>query len=189
MSNSLQPHGLQHTGFPVYHQLPEFTQTHVHLVGDAIQPSHPLSSPSSPAFNLSHDQGLFKWLSSSPSGGQSMGVATSASVLPMNTQDWSPLGWRSPCSPTDSQESPPTPQFKSIYSSVLSFLYSPTSHPYMTTGNTIALTRQTFVGKVKSLLFNMLSRLLITFLPRRKHLLITWLQLPSAVTLEPPPPK
>ena len=60
------------------------------------------------------------------------------------------------------------------------------SHPYMTTGKTIALTRQTFVGKVMSLLFNMLSRLVITFLPRSKPLLISWLQLPSAVILEPP---
>ena len=66
---------------------------------------------------------------------------------------------RSRCSPRDSQESSPTPQFKSINSSVLSFLYSPTSHPYMTTGKTIALTRRTFVGKVMSLLFNFLSRL------------------------------
>ena len=60
------------------------------------------------------------------------------------------------------------------------------SHPYMTTGKTIALTRQTFVGKVMSLLFNMLSRLIIAFLPRSKHLLISWLQSPSAVILEPP---
>ena len=60
------------------------------------------------------------------------------------------------------------------------------SHPYMTTGKTIALTRQTFVGKVMSLLFNMLSMLVITFLPRSKHLLISWLQSPSAVILEPP---
>ena len=60
------------------------------------------------------------------------------------------------------------------------------SHPYMTTGKTIALTRWTFVGKVMSLLFNMLSRLVITFLPRSKHLLISWLQSPSAVILEPP---
>ena len=60
------------------------------------------------------------------------------------------------------------------------------SHPYMTTGKTIALTRQTFVGKVMSLLFNMLSRFVIAFLPRSKHLLISWLQSPCAVILEPP---
>ena len=71
-------------GLPVHHQLPEFTQTHVHQVGDAIQPSHPLSSPSPPA------------LQSLPaSGGQSIGVSASASVLPINTQNWSPLGWTS----------------------------------------------------------------------------------------------
>ena len=75
-------------GLPVHHQLPEFTQTHVHWLGDAIQPSHSLSSPSPPTFSLSQHQGLFTL-----SGGQSIGVTASASVLPMNTQDWSPLGW------------------------------------------------------------------------------------------------
>ena len=77
-------------GFPVHHQLPELTQTHVHWVSDAIQPFHPLSS-ASPAFNLSQCQGLFQWVSSSPSGGQSTGVSASALVLPMNIQDWFPL--------------------------------------------------------------------------------------------------
>src|SRR5574340_825138 len=91
----------------------------------------------------------------------------------------------SPCSLRDSQESPPTPQFKSINSSALSLLHSPTLTSYMTTGKTIALTRRTFVGKVMSLLFNILSRLVITFLPRSKRLLISWLQSPSAVILEP----
>ena len=88
----------------------------------------------------------------------------------------------------DSQESSPTPQFKHINSLTLSFLYSPTltSHPYMTTGKTIALTRWTFVGKVISLLVNMLSKLVMTFLTRSKHLLISWLQSPSALILEPP---
>ena len=80
-------------GFPVHHQLLELAHTHVHQVNDAIQPSHPLSSPSPPAFNLSQHQGLFQWVSSSQSGGQSTGVSASASVLPMNTQDWFPLGW------------------------------------------------------------------------------------------------
>ena len=103
--------------------------------------------------------------------GQSTGVSSSASVLPMNTQARFPLGLTgTPCCPRDSQESSPTPQFKSINSLVLSFLYSPTSHPYMTTAKTITLTRWTFVGKVTSLLFNMLSKLVITFLPRNKHL-------------------
>ena len=83
-------------------------------------------------------------------------------------------------------KSAPTPQLKSISSLVLSFLYSPNSHPYMITGKIIALTRQTFAGKVMSLLFNMLSRLVITFLSRSKRLLISWVQSPSAVILEPP---
>ena len=79
-------------GLPVHHQLPEFTQTHVHWVSDAIQPSHPLSSPSPPAPNPSQHQSfpmsqLFTW------GGQSTGVSASASFLPKNTQDWSPLEW------------------------------------------------------------------------------------------------
>ena len=99
----------------------------------------------------------------------------------------------SPCSPRDSQESSPTPQFKSIASLVLSFLHSPTltsihdvmDHGKSSTGKAIALTEWTFVGKVMSLLFNMLSRLVITSLPRSKCLLISWLQSPSAVILEP----
>ena len=93
----------------------------------------------------------------------------------------------SPFFPRDSQESSPTTQFKSIYSSALSLLYSPTlTSIYMSTGKTIALTRRTFVGKVMSLVFNMLSRLVIIFLPRSKHVLISWLQSPSAVILELP---
>ena len=138
---------------PVHHQLPEFTQTHVHWVGDAIQPSHPLSFPSPPALNLSQHQGLFnesalqiRW--------PKYGISTSASVLPMKTQDWSPLGWTSWIFLQSKGLSRAflTPQFKSINSSVLSFLYSPTLTSYMTTGKTIALTRWTFVGKVMSLL-------------------------------------
>ena len=77
-------------GLPVHHHLLELAQTHVHRVSDAIQPSHPLSSPS-PAFNLSQHQGLFKWVFAS--GGQNIGVSASASVLPVNIQDWVPLGW------------------------------------------------------------------------------------------------
>ena len=80
-------------GLPVHHQLLESTQTHIHRVGDAIQPSHPLLSPSSPAFNLSQHQGLFKWVISSHQVDKSIGVSASASVLPMNNQDWFPLGW------------------------------------------------------------------------------------------------
>ena len=111
-------------GFPVHHQLPELAQTHVNWVGDAIQPSHPLSSPSPPAFNLSHHQGLFKWVSS---------LHQVAKVLEFQLQHQS-FQWilrtdflyvelvRSLCSLRDSQKSSPTPQFKSINSSVLSFL-------------------------------------------------------------------
>ena len=115
-------------GLPVHHQFPEFTQTHVHWVGDAIQLSHPLSSPSLPALNLSQHQGLFQWVSSSHQV---------AKVLELQLQhqsyQWTPrtdllqnglVG--SPCSPRDSQESSLTPQFKTINSSELSFLYSPT---------------------------------------------------------------
>ena len=95
----------------------------------------------------------------------------------------------SPCSPRDSQASSPMPQFKSINSSVLSFLHSPTLTSIHDHWKSIDLITWTFVGKVMSLLFNMLSRLTITFLPRSKLLLISWLQSPSAVILELPPPK
>ena len=87
------------------------------------------------------------------------------------------------------KESSPTPQFKSISTLGLSFLYSSTLNPYITTGKTIALTRWIFFGKIMSLLFNMLSRLVIAFLPKSNRLLISWLQSPSAVILEPPPQK
>ena len=79
-------------GLPVHHQLPESTQAHVHGVGDAIQSSHPLSSPSPLALNLCQHQHLFHMSQLFTSGGQSIGVSASASVLPMNTQDWCPLG-------------------------------------------------------------------------------------------------
>ena len=115
-------------GLPVHNQLLESAQTHVHWVGDAIQPSHPLSSPSPPALNLSQHQGPFQWVSFSHQV---------AKVLEFQLQHQS-LQWTprtdllsdglvgSPCSPRDSQESSPTPQFKNINSSALSFLYSPT---------------------------------------------------------------
>ena len=79
-------------GLPVHHQLPEFTQTHVHRVSDAIQPSHPLSSPSPAAPNPSQHQGLFQWVNSAW-GGQSTGVSALASFPPKNTQVWSPSEW------------------------------------------------------------------------------------------------
>ena len=92
----------------------------------------------------------------------------------------------SPCSPRESQESSPTPQFKSINSSSLCLLHSLTLTSIHDQGKTIALTRRTLVGKVMSLLLKIPSRLVITFLPRSKRLLISWLQSPSAVILEPP---
>ena len=79
-------------GFPVHHQLLELAQTHVYPVGDATQPSHPLSYPSPPTFNISQHQGLFQWVSSSHQVAKVL-VSASTSVFPMNTQDWSPLGW------------------------------------------------------------------------------------------------
>ena len=119
MSDSLRPHESQHAGPPVHHQLPEFTQTHVRRVGDAIQLSHPLSSPSPPAPNPSQHQGLFQWVSSSHEVAKLLEFQLQHQFFQW-TQDWSP------CSPRDSQESSPTPQFKSINSSALSLLHSPT---------------------------------------------------------------
>ena len=113
---------------------------------------------------------------------------TSASVLPMNTQDWSPLGWTG-WNSLQSKGLSSLLQHRRSKASIFrcsAFFTVQLSHPYMTMGKAIALTRQNFVGKVMSLLFNMLSRLVITFLPRSKHLLISRLQSPSAVILEPP---
>ena len=121
------------------------------------------------------------------SGGQSIGASPSASVLPMNIQGLFPLGLTGLISLLSkgllrifSNTTVPKHQFSDTQLSLVQL-----SHPYMTTGRTIALTRRTFVDKVMSLLFNMLSRLVITFLPRSKLLLISWLQSPSAVILEP----
>ena len=173
--------------FPVYHQLSEFTQTHV-WVGHAIQPSHSLSSPSPPAPNLSQHL-----------------VFSNKSALSIR---W-PKYWSLSFNISPSNEHSGLISFrmdwlyllavqgtlKSLlqhYSSKASILWHSAfftvqfSHPYVTTAKTIALTRWTFAGKVMSLLCNMLSRLVITFLPRSKHLLISWLQSPSAVILEPP---
>ena len=80
-------------GFLVLHHFLELAQTHVHRVGDAIQPSRPLLSPSPPAFNFSQHQGLFQWVGSSHQVGQSIGASASASILPINIRDWFPLGW------------------------------------------------------------------------------------------------
>ena len=173
-------------GLPVHHQLPEFTQTHIHRVGNAIQPYHPLSS-----------------LLLLPPIPPSIRVFSNESTLHMR---W-PKYWSFSFSIILSKEHPGLISFimdwlgllavqgtcKSLlqhHSSKASILWHSAfftvqlSHPYMTTGKTIALTRWTFVGKLMSLLLNMLSRLIITFLPRCKHLLITWLQSPSTVILE-----
>ena len=171
-------------GFPVHQQLPEFAQTHVHRVGDAIQPSHPLFPPLllPPIF-------------------PSIGVFSNESALPIR---WSKY-WSFSISPSneysrliffridwfDLLEVQGT--LKSLlerHSSKASILQCSAfmiqlSPPYMTTGKTIALTRWIFVGKVMSLLFNMLSKFVIAFLPRSKHLLISWLKSPSTVILEP----
>ena len=176
-------------GLPVHRQLPESSQTHVHWVGDAIQPSHPLSAPSPPALNLSFPASeSFQMSQRFTSGGQSIGVSASASVLPMNTQDWSPLGWTGWISLSLQGTLKSLLQHHSSKASILqcsAFFTVQLSHPHMTTGKTIALTRWTFVDKVIFLLFNMRSSLVITFLPRSKRLLISWLQSPSAVILEP----
>ena len=145
--------------------------------------SCPQSLPAKESFPMSQ---LFSW------GGQSTGVSALASFLPKNTQDWSPLGWTGWISlhlPWISKGLSSLLQHHSSKASILqhsAFFIVQLSHPYMTTGKTIALTRQTFVGKVMSLLFNMQSRLVITFLPRSKRLLISCLQSPSVMILDPP---
>ena len=173
--------------FPVLHHLPDLAQTHVHWVSDAIQPSLPLLSPSPPAVNLSQHQGLFQGVSSSH---QVRYWIFSFSISPFN--EYSGLisfrtDWLDLLAVQGTLKS-----LLQHHSSKLSIFRCSTfftvqlSHPYMTTGKTIALTRQTFVCKVMSLLFNMLSRLVIAFLPKSKGLLISWLQSASAVILEPP---
>ena len=170
-------------GLPVHHQLPEFTQTHVHRVGDAIQPSHPLSSPSSPALIppsirvFSNESVLCIRLPEYWSFSFSISPSNQHSGLISFRMDWLDL--------LAVQGTPKSLlQYHSSKTSILRcspFFILQFSHPYMTTGKTISLTRWTFVGKVMSLLFNKLSRLVITFLPRSKCLLISWLQSASAV--------
>ena len=136
-------------GLLVHHQFPELAQTHVHRVSDTIQPSHPLLPPSPPAFSLSQHQCLFQWVSSSHQV---------AKVLEFQLQHQS-FQWifrtdflqdrlvGSPCSPRDSQDSSPKPQFKSTNSLVLSFLYSPTLTSIHDYWKNQSLARWTFVGK------------------------------------------
>ena len=146
--------------FTVY--LPAFAQTHVHWIGEAIQPSHPLSPPSSPTLNLPQHQSFpMSWLFIS--GGQSIGA--SASVLPMSIQGWFPLGLTGLISLQSKRLSRVFSNTTSILQRSAFFMVQ-LSHPYMTTGKTIALTRRTLVGKVMSLFFNTLCRFIMAFLPR-----------------------
>ena len=175
-------------GLPGHHQLPEFTQTHVRWVSDAIQPSNLLSSPSPPDPNPSQHQGLFQWVNSLCMRWPKY-WSFSFSISPSNEHPGQ-ISFRMDC--LDLLASPSYRTLKSLlqhHSSKASiFQYSAfftvqLSHPYMTTGKTIPLTRWTFVDNVTSLLYNTLSRLAITFLPRSKRLLISWLQSPSALTM------
>ena len=174
-------------GFPVHHQLPLLTQTHVHWVSDAIQPSYLLLSPS-PSTSISLSTRVF----------------SNESVLYIR---W-PKYWRFSFNISPSNEYSGLISFRIDWLDLLAvqgilkgllqhhsfkasifwhtaFFIVQLSHPYMTTEEAKALTRWTFVGLVLSLLFNMLSSLAITFLPKSKCLLISWLQSPSAVILEP----
>ena len=169
-------------GFPVHHQRSELAPSsrwcHPTISSSVVPFSSCLQS-----FQASESFPVNQFFTS---GGQSSGVSASASVLPMNIQDWFPLGWTGWISLQSkglSRVFSNTTVQKSLHCSA--FFIVQLSHPYMTTGKTIALTSQTFVDKVMSA-FNMLSRLVIAFLPSSKCLLISWLQLPSAVIWEPP---
>ena len=186
MSNSLPQHGLQHAKLP-HPSLLEFAQTHVHWVGDAIQPSHPLSSlllppsvlPSTRIF--SRESTLHIRWPKYKSFSFSISLSNEYSGLISFRIDWFDLFVVQGTLKSLLQH----------YISKASILLHSTffmvqlSHPYMTTGKTIALTRQTFVSKVMSLVFNMLSSFVIAFLLRSKYLWISWLHSPSAVILEP----
>ena len=145
-----------------------------------MQPSHPLSSPSPPAFNLSQHRGFFQWVSSSHQVAKVLELQFQYSGTISFRTDWLDL-----LAVQGTLKS--LLQHHSSKASILrrsAFFMVQLSHPHVANGKAIALTRWTFVSKVMSLLFNMLSRLVIAFLPRSKHLLISWLQSPSAVILE-----
>ena len=171
-------------GLPVHHHLPEFTQTYIHRVGDAIKSSHRpllLLPPIPPSIRLFSNESTLrmrwpKYWSFSFSIDPSKEIP--GQIFRM---DWLDL-----LAVQGTLKS--LLQHRSSKASILrhsAFFTVQLSRPYMTTGKTIALTRRSFFGKVTSLLFNMLSRLVITFLPRSKRLLILWLQSPSAVILDP----
>ena len=171
-------------GVPVHHQLLEPTPTHVHQVSDAIQPSHPLLSPlilpsTFPSIRVFSKELVLHI--SCPSFSFSISPSNEYSGLTSFRIDWLDL-----LAVQGTLKS--LLQHHSSKASILwcsAFFMVHLSYTYMTTGKPIALTRWTFVGKLMSLLFNMLSRLVITFLPRSKHLLISWLQSPSAVIMKP----
>ena len=186
VSDSLRPHGLQHARPPcplptpgVYsNSCPLSWWCHPTISSSVIPFFSSLQSfPESGSFPMSQ---LFI------SGGQSIGVSVSVSVLPMNIQDWFPLRLTGLIS-LQSKGHSRVFQHHSTKASILqcsAFFIVQLSHPYITTGKTIALTRRTFVCKVTSLCFSMLSRLIIAFLPRSKSLLISWLQSPPTMILE-----
>ena len=164
-------------GFPVLHYFPEVVLTHIHWVGDAIQPSPPLLSPS-PAFNLSQHQDLLQWVGSSHQVAK--GLSFSFNISPSN--EYSGLisfrmDWLDLLAVQGTLKS--LPQHQSSKASVFqhsAFLMVQLSHIYMILEKTIAFNIWTFVNKVISLPFNMLFMLVIAFLPRNKDLLISWLQ-------------
>ena len=158
-------------GFPVLYYLPEFAQTHVHWVDDAIQPSHPLLPSSPPVLNLSQHQGLQIRFPKYWSFSFSISPSSEYSGLISYR-----IYWFEFLAVQGTLKS--LLQCHSLKASILkhsAFFMVQISYPYMTTGKTIALIIWTFVGKVMSLLFNMLSRFIIAFFPRSKHLLISWL--------------
>ena len=191
MSDSLQPHGLHHARLPYssptpsaysHNSCPSSQWCHPTILSSVVPfSSHLQSFPASGSFPMSQ---FFT------SGSQSIGVSASTSVLPMNIQDWFPFGLTSWISLQSKGLSRAFFKHHSSKASILwhsAFFIVQLSHSDMTTGKTIDLTRWTFVSKVMSLLFNVFSRLIIAFLPRSKHLLISWLQSLPAVYLEPPP--
>ena len=176
MSGSLQPHGLQHAGFPVLHHLLGFAQI---ISTESMMPSnHLILSLSLPLLpSIFPSIRVFSWVGSLHQVGQSFGASASASVLPMSIQGWFPLGLTGLISLLSKgfwRVFSRTTVWKHQFFGAQASLWG-NSYRYMTTGKTIALTMRTFAGKVMSLLFNTLFRLVIAFLPRSRHLLISWL--------------
>ena len=171
MSNSLRPHRLQHARPPCPSPTPRACSNPCPLSWWCHPTILPSVVPFSSCLQSFLASGSFQISQFFTSGDQSIGVSASASVLPMNIQDWFPLGWTDWISWLSKGTLQSVLQHHSSKASILwcsAVFIVQLSHPYMSTGKTIALTRQTFVGKVISLLFHMLSRLVITFLPRMK---------------------